>query len=61
MLQTRGLKSVDDVRGFLAGSQGVEMKTPNREAAYAFIAQSLRRLSDRRLGKADKGLGAGVT
>jgi hypothetical protein len=56
MLQTQGLKTLDDVRGFLAGNQAVEIQTPNREAAYAFIAQSLSRFSYRRLGKADKGL-----
>jgi hypothetical protein len=56
MLQTQGLKTLDDVRGFLAGNQAVAIHTPNREAAYAFIAQSLSRLTYRRLGKADKGL-----
>jgi transposase InsO family protein len=56
MLQTRGLKTLDDVRGFLAGNQAVAIQTPNREAAYAFIAQSLSRFCYRRLGKAGKGL-----
>ena len=56
MLQTQGLKTLDDIRGFLVGSQGVEIKTPQREAAYAFIAQTLSRFGYARLGKADKGL-----
>ena len=41
MLQTQVLKTLDDVRGFLAGGQAVEIQTPNREAAYGFIAQTL--------------------
>jgi transposase InsO family protein len=56
MLQTQGLKTLDDVRGFLAGSQGVEINAPSREAAYTFIAQTLRRFGYRRLPKADKGV-----
>jgi hypothetical protein len=44
MLHTQRLKSLDDVRSFLAGSQAVDIKTPERDAAYAFIAQTLRRL-----------------
>ena len=56
MLQTQGLKSLDDLRAFLAGSQGVEIRTPEREAAYAFIGQTLKRFGYARLGKAEKGL-----
>jgi hypothetical protein len=56
MLQTQGLKTLDDLRGFLAGSQAVEIHTPNREAAYGFIAQTLSRFGYARLGKGDKGL-----
>jgi transposase InsO family protein len=56
MLHTQGLKSLDDLRSFLAGSQAVDIKTPEREAAYAFIAQTLRRFGYGRLSKAGKGL-----
>jgi hypothetical protein len=56
MLQTRGLKTLDDIRGFLAVSQAVEIKTPTREGAYAFIAETLTRFGYARLSKADKGL-----
>jgi transposase InsO family protein len=56
MLQTQGLKSLDDLKAFLAGSQGVEIRTPEREVAYAFIGQTLKRFGYRRLGKAQKGL-----
>jgi hypothetical protein len=56
MLQTQGLKTLGDIRGFLAGSQAVEIKTPQREVAYAFIAETLRRFGYARLGRAEKGL-----
>jgi transposase InsO family protein len=56
MLQTQGLKSLDDLKAFLAGSQEVEIRTPEREVAYAFIGQTLKRFGYRRLGKAHKGL-----
>jgi transposase InsO family protein len=56
MLQTQGLKTLDDLRAFLAGSQGVEMRTPEREACYAFVGQTLKRFGYRRLSKAEKGL-----
>jgi len=56
MLQTQGLKTLDDIRGFLAGSQGVEIKTLEREVAYAFIAETLRRFGYARLGRTEKGL-----
>ena len=56
MLHTQGLKTLDDLRAFLAGSQGVEIRTPEREAAYAFIGQALKRFGYGRLGKAEKGL-----
>ena len=56
MLQTQGLKTLDDLRAFLAGSQGVEIQTPVREACYAFVGQTLKRFGYARLGKAQKGL-----
>ncbi len=56
MLQTQGLKTLDDLRAFLAGSQGVEIRTCEREACYAFVGQTLKCFGYRRLGKAEKGL-----
>lgn len=56
MLQTQGLKTLDDLRAFLAGSQGVEIQPPVREACDAFVGQTLKRFGYRRLGKAEKGL-----
>ena len=51
MLHTRGLKTLEDLRGFLAGSRGVEIRTPDREGAYSFLAQTLQRFGYKRLGK----------
>ena len=56
MLQTQGLKSLDDLRAFLAGSQGVEIRTCEREACYAVVGQTLKRFGYRRLSKAENGL-----
>jgi hypothetical protein len=56
MLQTQGLTTLADVRGFPADSQGVEISTPQREAAYNFSAQTLGGFGYARLCKADKGL-----
>ncbi len=55
-LQTHGLKTLAQIRAFLEGSQPLAIKTPQREAAYAFIVQTLRRFRYARLSKADKGL-----
>ena len=56
MLQTQGLKALDDLRAFLAGRQGVEIRTPGREACYAFVGQTLKCFGYGRLGKAERGL-----
>ena len=56
MLHTQGLKTLDDIRTFLDGSQPLEVKAPQREAAYELIARTLRRFAYTTLGKADKGL-----
>ncbi len=55
-LQTHALKTVAQIRAFLEGSQPLAIKIPQREAAYTFIAQTLRRFRYTRLSKADKGL-----
>ena len=56
MLHTQGLKTLDDIRTFLDGSKPLEVKAPQREAAYELIARTLRRFAYTTLGKADKGL-----
>jgi hypothetical protein len=54
-LQIQGFKTLNEVRGFLAGRQAVEIKTPQREVAYGFIAETLRRFGYARLGRAEEG------
>ena len=41
---------------FLEGAQPLDFQSPQRDGAYKFIAQQLRRFGYARLGKADKGL-----
>jgi transposase InsO family protein len=55
-LKTQGLQTLEQVCAFLEGSKPLEFEIPQREAAYDFIAQQLRRFGYTRLGKADKGL-----
>jgi phosphoglycerate dehydrogenase-like enzyme len=52
MLQTQGLKSLDDLRAFLAGSQRVEIRTCEREACCAVVGQTLNCFGYGRIGKA---------
>jgi len=54
-LQIQGFKTLNEVRGFLAGRQAVEIKTPQREVAYGFIAETLRRFGYARLGRTEEG------
>ena len=61
MLQTQGLKTLDDLRAFLAGSQGVEIRTCEREACYAFVGQTLKRFGYRRLTVKDTCAGDAAT
>ena len=49
-------KSLEAVRGFLAGSRDESVLVPGRKAAYAHIGKVLRRFSYWKLGRADKGL-----
>ena len=55
-LHTQGLQTLEQIRAFLEGSQALDIEIPKREAAYDFIAQTLRHFGYARLGKADKGL-----
>ena len=49
-------KSLEAVRGLLAGSRDESVLVPGRKAAYAHIGKVLRRFSYWKLGRADKGL-----
>lgn len=52
-LNTHRLKTLEEVRGFLAGSSGFEFALTGREDAYEWVETSLRQLV--RLGKTDRG------
>jgi len=54
-LDTRRLKTLDDIRAFLAGSVQFELTITDRAEAYRWIEESLRQLRYATLGKADKG------
>ena len=51
----RRLKTLDDVRAFLAGSSQFEFTPTDRAEAYRWIEATLRQLRYATLGKADKG------
>lgn len=55
-LKTSSTPTLDQVRAFLDGSQPFELHIPDREQAYAFIADTLRGLRYGRLKRPDKGL-----
>lgn len=55
-LKTQGLQTLEQVRDFLAGSTVLDFVVEDREAAYGFIEDQLRRFGYLRLGRADKGL-----
>lgn len=54
-LDTQRLKTLDDVRAFLAGSIQFDFALTDRAEAYRWIEDTLRRLRYVTLGKADKG------
>ena len=55
-LQTRRLRTIEQVRGFVEGNEGVDYEHRDRESAYGFVGELLGRLRYRRLGKRDKGI-----
>ena len=55
-LQTRRLQTLEQVRAFLDGSEALDIEVHQREAGYAFVADTLRQFGYRHLGKADKGV-----
>ena len=40
-MQTEGLKTLGQVRGFVEGNAGVEFELPDRESAYGFVRRTL--------------------
>ncbi len=55
-LKTSNIPTLDQIRAFLDGSQSFELHIPDREQAYAFIADTLQGLRYGCLRKPDKGL-----
>ena len=45
MLQTHRVRTLDQVRSFLAGAEPVEVQPLDRTARYEFVAQTLRRFT----------------
>ena len=54
-IQTRRLRTIEQLRAFVEGSEAVDFKAPGRDEAYGFVRDTLGRFGYRGLGKADKG------
>ena len=55
-LDTHRLQTLDQVREFLAGSEGLDLQPQSRADACAFVAKTLQRFDYALRGKTDKGL-----
>ena len=55
-LQTERVRTLEQVRAFVEGSDPVDFAGVGREGIYALVRRTLVRLDYRRLGKPDKGL-----
>ena len=55
-LQTERVRTLDQVRAFVEGSEAVDFTGADRESIYEFVRWALVRLGYERLGKSDKGL-----
>ena len=55
-LRTERIRTLDEVRAFLEGSEPVDFALNDRDSAYLLVRRSLERLRYYRLGKRDKGL-----
>ena len=56
MLQSHRVRTLDQVRSFLDGTEPVEVHPLERSARYEFVARTLRRFGYGQPGKADKGV-----
>jgi DNA-binding transcriptional ArsR family regulator len=54
-LKTQGLQTLDQIRAFVEGAQGLDFAAPAREEAYDWIAGELRRFQYPHLGKVARG------
>lgn len=55
-LQTERVRTLEQVRAFVEGSEAVDFAGAGREGIYALVRRTLVRLDYHRLGKPDKGL-----
>ena len=55
-LDIERVRTIDEVRDFMAGSELVDFHLTERRGAYDFVARTVRRLSYAGLSKADKGV-----
>ena len=54
-LDIERVRTIDEVRDFMAGSELVDFHLTERRGAYDFVARTVRRLSYAGLSKADSG------
>ena len=54
-IQTRRLRTVEQLRAFVAGNEAVDFQPQDRGEAYRFVRETLDRFNFRRLSKPDKG------
>ena len=55
-LQTERVRTLEQVRAFLGGSEAVDFAGVDRDGVYDLVRRTLVRLRYHRLGKGDKGL-----
>ena len=55
-LQTERVRTLDQVRAFVEGSEAVDFMGADQESVYEFVRRALVRLDYGQLGKSDKGL-----
>ena len=54
-LQTERLRTMEQVRAFVEGSEPVDHQPKDRASAYAFVRRTLAAFDYHRLGRADRG------
>ena len=55
-LDIERVRTIDEVRDFMVGSEPVDFHLTDRRGAYDFVTRTLRRLNYAGLSKADKGV-----
>ena len=54
-LQTGRLRTMEQIRAFVAGCESVDSKPKDRACVYAFVRRTLVKFDSARLGRADRG------